>query len=125
MADIFKLPVDGKDMDFFCGTYAVEKTLEAMNISITDIQESLASKFIPTIRHFIYFSAMNAQKLKTAKGEALDFPYDTDDVYNWLDGWGGGNSANVTLFTSKLLSALFGTIQEEEPKADTKKKPKK
>lgn len=113
MADVFKLPVNGTDMDFFCGTYAVEKTLDAMNINITDIQDSLNQKFIPTIRHFIYFSAMNAQKLKTEKGHAIDFPYDAEDVYDWIDSWGGGNSASIGLFTTKLLAALFGSAQEE------------
>ena len=115
MADVFKLPVNGQEMDFFCGTFAVEKTLEAMEINIADIQDSISKRFVPTIRHFVYFSAMNAQKLKTSKGHSLDFNYELDDVYDWMDEWGGGNSANVVLFTSKLLAALFGVQDESEP----------
>jgi hypothetical protein len=117
MADVFKLPVNGQDMDFFCGTYAVEKTLEAMGINLSDVGNSLDSKFVPTIRHFIYFSAKDAQRLKTAKGTAIDFPYEPDDVYDWLDEWGGGNSKNVVEFTAKLLAALFGTDSGEEKKS--------
>ena len=122
MAEIFKLPVNGQDMDFFCGTYAVEKTLEDMGINITDIEQSISNKFIPTIRHFIYYAAKNAQKLKTPKGEAINFPYDLDDVYDWLDEWGGGNSANVTLFVRELLAALFGNQEPTEEKKSQKKK---
>ena len=127
MAEVFKLPVrtgfdlSGNpvivDMDFFCGTYAVEKTLEAMGINLSDVGNSLDSKFVPTIRHFIYFSAKDAQRLKTAKGTAIDFPYDPDDVYDWLDEWGGGNSQNVVVFTGKLLAALFGTDTDNEKKS--------
>lgn len=116
MAEVFKLPVNGQDMDFFCGTYAVEKTLEDMGISVTDIEQSISNKFIPTIRHFIYYSAKNAQKLKTAKGEAINFPYDLDDVYDWLDQWGGGNSANTALFVRELLVSLFGNQEPTEQK---------
>jgi len=116
MAEVFKLPVNGQDMDFFCGTYAVEKTLEDMGISVTEIEQSINNKFIPTIRHFIYYSAKNAQKLKTPKGEAINFPYDIDDVYDWLDQWGGGNSVNVALFVRELLVALFGNQEPTEQK---------
>jgi hypothetical protein len=117
MAEVFKLPVNGQDMDFHCGTYAVEKTLEAMGINLSDVGNSLDQKFVPTIRHFIYFSAKDAQRLKTAKGMAIDFPYEPDDVYDWLDEWGGGNSKNVVEFTAKLLAALFGTETSEEKKS--------
>lgn len=116
MAEVFKLPVNGQDMDFHCGTYATEKTLEAMGISLSEIGNSLDQKFVPTIRHFIYFSAKDAQRLKTPKGQAIDFPYDPEDVYDWLDSWGGGNSPKVAEFTAKLLSALFGTADGEEQK---------
>ena len=116
MAEVFKLPVNGQDMDFHCGTYATEKTLEAMGISLSEIGNSLDQKFVPTIRHFIYFSAKDAQRLKTPKGQAIDFPYDPEDVYDWLDSWGGGNSPKVAEFTDKLLAALFGTADGEEQK---------
>jgi len=116
MAEVFKLLVNDQEMDFFCGTYAVEKTLEDMGISVTDIEQSISNKFIPTIRHFIYYSAKNAQKLKTPKGEAINFPYELDDVYDWLDAWGGGNSQNVTLFVKELLVALFGNQEPTEQK---------
>jgi hypothetical protein len=125
MAEIFKLPVDGKQMDFHCGTYAVEKTLEAMGINLSDVGNALDQKFVPTIRHFIYFSAKDAQRLKTAKGEAIDFPYEPDDVYEWLDSWGGGNSAKVAEFTGKLLSALFGNNTDTEQKKSPAKVSKK
>jgi hypothetical protein len=121
MAEIFKIPVKGKDMDFHCGTYATEKTLEAMGISLSDIGESLDKKFVPTIRHFIYFSAKDAQRLKTEKGQAIEFPYDPDDVYDWLDDWGGGDSVKVAEFTAKLLVALFGTQEEPEQKKSQSK----
>lgn len=124
MAEVFKLPVNGQDMDFFCGTFAVEKTLEVMGISVTDIENSISEKFIPTIRHFIYFSAMNAERLKTPKGKAMNFPYDLDDVYDWLDAWGGGNSPNTALFVRELMIALFGSQEETEQKKSTVK-PKK
>lgn len=116
MADVFKLLVNGQDMDFFCGTYAVEKTLEDMGISVTEIEQSISSKFIPTIRHFIYYSALNAERLKTAKGHSVNFPYDLDDVYDWLDQWGGGNSENTALFVRHLLVALFGNQESTEEK---------
>jgi len=116
MAEVFKLPVNNQEMDFFCGTYAVEKTLEDMGISVTEIEQSISAKFIPTIRHFIYYSAKNAQKLKTPKGEAINFPYELDDVYDWLDEWGGGNSANAALFTHNLIYALFGNQESTEQK---------
>ena len=116
MAEVFKLPVNCQDMDFHCGTYATEKTLEAMGISLSEIGNSLDQKFVPTIRHFIYFSAKDAQRLKTPKGQAIDFPYDPEDVYDWLDEWGGGNSPKVAEFTAKLLAALFGTSDGEEQK---------
>lgn len=116
MAEVFKLPVNGQDMDFHCGTYATEKTLEAMGISLSEIGNSLDQKFVPTIRHFIYFSAKDAQRLKTPKGQAIDFHYDPEDVYDWLDEWGGGNSPKVADFTAKLLAALFGTDEGEEQK---------
>lgn len=133
MAEVFKLPVrtgfdiSGNpviiDMDFFCGTFAVEKTLEVMGISVIDIENSISEKFIPTIRHFIYFSAMNAERLKTPKGTAMNFPYDPEDVYDWLDAWGGGNSENVVIFTRNLLTALYGNVQSSEP--EQKKSPVK
>ena len=44
MAEVFKLPVNGQPMDFFCGTYAVEKTLEDMGISVTEIEQSISAK---------------------------------------------------------------------------------
>jgi len=126
MAEIFKLPVRTgvdssgnpifSDMDFHCGTYATEKTLETMGILLSDIGNALDQKFVPTIRHFIYFSAKDAQRLKTEKGQAIDFPYDPDDVYDWLDEWGGGNSEKVGEFTAKLLSALGGTQEGTEQK---------
>jgi hypothetical protein len=126
MAEVFKLPVrtgfdlSGNpvivDMDFFCGTFAVEKTLEDMGISVTEIEQSISAKFIPTIRHFIYYSAMNAERLKTPKGHALNFPYELDDVYDWLDSWGGGNSTNCALFVRELMVALFGNHEETEQK---------
>lgn len=124
MAEVFKLPVNGQDMDFFCGTFAVEKTLEVMGISVTDIENSISEKFIPTIRHFIYFSAMNAERLKTPKGTAMNFPYELDDVYDWLDEWGGGNSANMALFVRELMVALFGNQEPTEQKKSPAK-PKK
>ena len=116
MADIFKLQVNGGEMDFHCGTYATEKTLESIGISLSEIGSALDQKFVPTIRHFIYFSAKDAQRLKTAKGEAINFPYEPDDVYDWLDAWGGGNSAITAQFTSNLLAALFGTATDSEEK---------
>jgi hypothetical protein len=125
MAEIFKLPVDGKQMDFHCGTYAVEKTLDAMGINLSDVGNALDQKFVPTIRHFIYFSAKDAQRLKTEKGQAIDFPYEPDDVYYWLDSWGGGNSSNVAEFTNKLLAALFGSSTEKEQKKSPTKTTKK
>ncbi len=125
MAEIFKLPVDGKDMDFHCGTYATEKTLEAMGISLSSVQEALDTKFVPTIRHFIYFSAKDAQRLKTPKGEMIDFQYEPDDVYDWLDNWGGGNSIRVAEFTRELMRALFGNAIEEEKKSPVVKQSKK
>lgn len=132
MAEVFKLPVkvitNGVesviDMDFFCGTYAVEKTLEDMGISVTEIEQSISAKFIPTIRHFIYYSALNAERLKTPKGHAVNFPYELDDVYDWLDEWGGGNSANTALFVRELMVALFGNQEPSEQKKSPAKQKK-
>ena len=116
--DIFSYEVDGKKMDFFCGTYCLEKTLEAMQISLTDLHQELNSKFIPTIRHFIYFAAKDAQRLKTERGQAIDFPYEPDDVYSWIDAW-GVNGKEVGGFTIRLYKSLLGdsTIQEPEKKS--------
>lgn len=124
MAEVFKLPVNGQEMDFFCGTYAVEKTLEDMGISVTEIEQSISAKFIPTIRHFIYYSALNAERLKTPKGHAINFPYELDDVYDWLDSWGGGNSANTALFVRELMVALFGNQEPTEQKKSPAKQKK-
>jgi len=116
MAEVFKLPVkvikDEKetiiDMDFHCGTYATEKTLEALGIGISGILASLDSGFSVTVRHFIYFAAKDAQKLKTPKGEAIDFPYELDDVYLWMDEWGGAISENTSIFLRKMFHAVYG-----------------
>lgn len=124
MAEVFKLPINGQDMDFFCGTYAVEKTLEDMGISVTEIEQSISAKFIPTIRHFIYYSALNAERLKTTKGHAVNFHYELEDVYDWLDSWGGGNSANCALFVRELMVALFGNQEETEQKKSQSKSKK-
>lgn len=108
MAEIFKLPVDGKDMDFHCGTFATEKALEGLGIKLSGFIQALDSNFSSTIRHFIYFSAYDAQRLKTPKGEAVDFPYDIEDTYKWLEDWGGGNTPTVGTFTRKLLICVLG-----------------
>lgn len=116
MAEVFKLPVkvmsNGKetiiDMDFHCGTYATEKTLETLGISISGILAALDNGFSITVRHFIYFAAMDAQKLKTPKGQAIDFPYELDDVYLWMDEWGGAISENTSIFLRKMFHAVYG-----------------
>lgn len=108
MAEIFKLPVDGKDMDFHCGTYATEKTLETLGISLSGLMMAFDNRFSSTIRHFIYFSAYDAQRLKTQKGHTVEFPYDLDDTYQWLEQWGGGNTRHTETFTRKLLHCIYG-----------------
>lgn len=118
MAEVFKLPVkvgdNVIDMDFHCGTYATEKTIETLGISLSNIMGVLDSNFSSTIRHFIYFSAMDAQKLKTPKGEPLDFDHDIDDTYIWLDHWGGGSTPYIGIFTRKLLHSIYGVIAGEK-----------
>lgn len=113
MAKVFKLPVDGKDMDFHCGTYATEKALEGLGIKLSGFIQALDSNFSSTIRHFIYFSAYDAQRLKTPKGEAVNFPYDIDDTYKWLEEWGGGNTPIIGKFTRNLLICVLGDIAGE------------
>lgn len=113
MAEIFKLPVDGKDMDFHCGTFATEKSLEGLGIKLSGFIQALDSNFSSTIRHFIYFSAYDAERLKTPKGEAINFPYDLDATYEWLEQWGGGNTPIVGTFTRKLLVCVLGDIAGE------------
>ena len=108
MAEIFKLPVDGKDMDFHCGTFATEKTLETLGISLSGLIVAFDTRFSSTIRHFIYFSAYDAQRLKTLKGQAVDFPFELDDTYQWLEQWGGGNTKHTETFTRKLLNCIYG-----------------
>lgn len=149
MAEVFKLPVKVSlneeesiiDMDFHCGTYATEKTLETLGIGISGILAALDSNFSSTVRHFIYFSAMDAQKLKTKRGEVIDFPYELDDVYLWMDEWGGAISENSSIFLRNMFHAIYGkeagealarTILDNEPidaiideKKNLPKKPKK
>lgn len=108
MAEIFKLPVDGRDMDFHCGTYATEKTLETLGISLSGLLVAFEVKFSSTIRHFIYFSAYDAQRLKTPKGHPVDFPHDLEDTYQWLEEWGGGNTKTTETFTRQLLKCIYG-----------------
>lgn len=109
MAEIFKLPVDGKDMDFHCGTFATEKALEDLGITLSGFIPALDTRFSSTIRHFIFYSAMDAQKQKTEKGHPIDFPYDIEaDTYRWLDQWGGGNTPIIGDFTRKLLICVLG-----------------
>lgn len=108
MAEIFKLPVDGNDMDFHCGTYATEKTLETLGISLSSLLVAFDQRFSSTIRHFIYFSAYDAQRLKTPKGHSVEFKYDLDDTYQWLEQWGGGNTKHTETFTRKLLNCIYG-----------------
>lgn len=140
MAEIFRLPVDGKEMDFHCGVYATEKTLETLGISLSWLIVAFDTRFSSTIRHFIYFSAYDAQRLKTQKGQAVDFNYELDDTYKWLEEWGGGNTKHTETFTRKLLTCIYGdeggkrmaaflidgiAEETEQKKSPTKKSPKK
>ena len=113
MAEVFKLKVNGQDMDFHCGTYATEKSLEGLGITLSAFIPALDSNFSSTIRHFIYFSAYDAQRLKTPKGQAVDFPYEIDDTYQRLEEWGGGNTPTIGTFTRKLLICVLGDIAGE------------
>jgi hypothetical protein len=113
MAEVFKLLVDEKEMDFHCGTYATEKSLEGLGITLSGFIPALDTNFSSTIRHFIYFSAYDAQRLKTPKGHAVDFPYDVEDTFLWLEQWGGGNTPIIGTFTRKLLICVLGDIAGE------------
>lgn len=113
MAEIFKLPVGETQMDFHCGTFATEKALEGLGITLSGFIPALDSNFSSTIRHFIYYSAYDAQRLKTPKGHAVDFQYEIDDTYQWLEQWGGGNTPIIGDFTRKLLICVLGDIAGE------------
>jgi len=108
MAEVFKLIVDGKNMDFHCGTFATEKTLETLGIPLSALLHAFDTRFSSTIRHFIYFSAYDAERLKTPKGQAVNFSYDLDDTYQWLEEWGGGNTKQTEDFTRQLLFCVYG-----------------
>jgi hypothetical protein len=116
MAEVFKLPVkvinNGEesiiDMNFHCGTYATEKTFKSLGIGFNGFLVALDENFSEAIRTFVYFAAMDAQKLKTPKGEAIDFPYDLEDVYLWMDEWGGAISENTSIFLRKMFHSVYG-----------------
>ena len=95
-------------MDFHCGTFATEKTLETLGISLSGLIVAFDTQFSSTIRHFIYYSAYDAQRLKTPKGSPVDFPHELDDTYQWLEQWGGGNTKHTETFTRKLLNCVYG-----------------
>lgn len=112
MGEVFKLPIqhrgEVKEINFHCGTFATEKTLETLGIKLSELLQAFDERFSSTIRHFIYFSAYDAEKQKTPRGEPVNFPYDLDDVYEWMDYWGGGNAKTTETFTRKLLISLYG-----------------
>jgi hypothetical protein len=116
MAEVFKLPVkvvnNGEEsiieMNFHCGTYATEKTFKSLGIGYKAFLVALDENFSEVIRTFVFFAAMDAQKLKTQKGEAIDFPYELDDVYLWMDEWGGAISENTSIFLRKMFHSVFG-----------------
>lgn len=114
--------IGDKEIHFFIGVYSLEKSLEEMDASLSDLGELLNKKFMPLVRLYMFYSA-EYQALKN--GES--FPYTAFDVHSWIDETGGTDGEFYLKFTKTLLQSLGISPKEtDEPeKKSIKKNPKK
>lgn len=122
-----KFNINGNEVEisFFIGVYSLEKCLEEMDASLSDLAMLLNKKFMPMVRLYMYYSA-EYQAMKTGQ----PFPYSKTDVYEWIDGSGGTDGEFYGKFTKSLLISLGVSTKESlepqtEKKSPTKVKPKK
>lgn len=125
MEGYFKHKIGEKEIEFFIGNYSLERTLEELDASLSEIGDLLNKKFMPTIRLFMFFSA-EYQALKTGQ----DFTYTKFQVFEWIDQTGGTEGEFYIKFTREFMRALglSSKDKEETPKAEKKSlkvKPKK
>lgn len=109
---------DGKEftVPFFIGVYSLEKSLEELDASLSDLGELLNKKFMPLIRLYMFYSAEYM-----AFKNKQDFPYTKFDVYDWIDQTGGTDGEFYSKFSIELIKALGLTSKEKEPEAEQKK----
>lgn len=114
---IFKYELDGKEVGFFCGTYALERTLAAMGANPTEIVELIENKYMFFIRHYMYYAAeYYALDLKE-----IEFPYKSDRIaYKWIDSTGGVSGDFYVKFRDAFARAMGVTDTPAEQQADAR-----
>lgn len=112
-----KYKIEGKVIGFFCGTYALEMTLEAMNASLSDLGELLNKRYMSTLRHYMYYSAeYYATVIKDQ-----EFPYSEKDVFKWIDGTGGIEGEFYQKFNATFMRSM-GIRTSDSQTTDTSEK---
>ena len=111
--------IGDKEIKFFIGVYSLEKSLEEMDASLSDLGELLNKKFMPLVRHYIYFSA----EYHATEIEGIEFEYSPKDAYKWIDAMGGINSEFYLKFSKAVLKDL-GVNMDAKAEEPEKKSPK-
>ena len=96
---------------FFFGNYALEKTLDDFQSSVSDLSELLGTKYLAFFRAFIYHAACYPL-LK--EGKEIDFvPF---DIHEWIDITGGLKGDFLVKSTQHAYKALGLVVSEETQK---------
>lgn len=105
----YNYEIDGKPVKFFIGNYALERSLEDLDASISDLSELLNKKFMSLIRLFMFYSAEYAALSANEK-----FEYTKFDVYQWIDKTNGINGEFYAEFSKRLFKALGASNEEKK-----------
>jgi hypothetical protein len=106
----YNYTIDDKEIEFFIGNYALERSLEDLDASISDLSDLLNKKFMSLIRLFMYYSAEYAALAKDEKFTITKF-----DVYQWIDKTGGINGEFYSEFSKRLFKALGANTDTDKP----------
>lgn len=115
----FKHKIGDEEVHFFIGNYALERSLEDMDASLSDLAELLNKKFMATLRLFMYHSAEYQAYL-----DQKDFPFKPMDVHKWIDKTGGVEGKFYKDFSFAMIKALglIASEPEDEKKSPIQKK---
>jgi len=120
MEGYFKHKIGDKEVEFFIGNYALERSLEEMDASLSDLGELLNKRFMPFIRMFMFYSA-EYQALKAGQ----EFAYTKFDVYEWIDQTGNTEGEFYKKFCVEFIRALgLGNKEEQAERTEKKSLPK-
>lgn len=108
--------IKGVERKLFFGNYALERTLDDMGASVTEVSDLLNSRLLPFIRTFIYHAA-SYPLLK--EGKEVDFT--SFDIHDWIDSEGGTSGDFIQKASVKIYACLgVGEGKETQKKSTSK-----